>query len=126
MSIELEGLSPKELDVLISKARQRKQKLQKRASITQVRKALAATAKKHGYTLTEIFGDASTVAGQKASKSSRGAAGAKPRKSASKGVKVPPKYRHPASGQTWTGRGIVPKWMAAEIAQGRKREDFLI
>lgn len=126
MSIELEGLSPKELDVLISKARQRKQKLQKRASITEVRKALAATAKKHGYTLAEIFGGASSAGGQKTGKGGRGAAGSKPRKSATKGSKVPPKYRHPASGQIWTGRGIVPKWMAAEIAQGRKREDFLI
>lgn len=43
-----------------------------------------------------------------------------------KGVKVPPKYRHPTTGETWTGRGGVASWLAKEIASGRKREDFLI
>lgn len=37
---------------------------------------------------------------------------------------VPIKYRHP-SGQTWTGRGIKPKWLQAEIAQGKTPEQFL-
>ncbi|SFL57469.1 H-NS histone family protein [Bradyrhizobium sp. NFR13] len=43
-----------------------------------------------------------------------------------KGIKVPPKYRHPKTGETWTGRGGVAGWLAKEIAAGRKREDFLI
>lgn len=34
---------------------------------------------------------------------------------------VAPKYRDPATGATWTGRGKPPRWMAAG-----KREDFLI
>lgn len=28
------------------------------------------------------------------------------------GTKVPPKYRHKATGQTWTGRGKKPTWYA--------------
>lgn len=119
MAIELEGLSPKELDTLISKARQRKQKLQKRPPAGQVRKALALAAKKQGYTLAELFGAAST-------RGRKPAAAAKPRKPRTKGGKVAPKYRHPESGATWTGRGIPPKWLAAELAQGRSREEFLI
>lgn len=39
---------------------------------------------------------------------------------------VKPKYRHPESGQTWSGRGHVPRWLAAEEKAGRKRESFLI
>lgn len=35
--------------------------------------------------------------------------------------KVAPKYRDPATGVTWTGRGLAPKWMA-----GKNKEDFLI
>lgn len=120
MAIELEGLSPKELDTLISKARQRKQKLQKRPPAGQVRKMLALAAKKQGYTLAELFG-AATTGGRKP------AAATKSRKPRSKsGGKVAPKYRHPESGATWTGRGIPPKWLAAELAQGRSREEFLI
>lgn len=34
---------------------------------------------------------------------------------------VRPKYRDPATGATWTGRGIEPKWI-----RGRNRDEFLI
>jgi DNA-binding protein H-NS len=38
---------------------------------------------------------------------------------------VAPKYKGPA-GETWSGRGLTPKWLASLIAQGQKKEDFLI
>ena len=53
----------------------------------------------------------------------------KGRRAATKGKaksSVPPKYRDPATGATWTGRGRAPVWMAAKIATGSKKEDFLI
>jgi DNA-binding protein H-NS len=43
-----------------------------------------------------------------------------------KGTKVPPKYRHPKTGETWSGRGGTAGWLAREIKAGKKREDFLI
>ena len=36
-------------------------------------------------------------------------------------AKVPPKYRDPVSGKTWSGRGLAPKWLA-----GRDKSEFLI
>jgi DNA-binding protein H-NS len=39
---------------------------------------------------------------------------------------VAPKYRHPVSNETWTGRGKLPKWLSAEIAAGKSRDQFLI
>lgn len=42
----------------------------------------------------------------------------------SKGQKVDPKYSDPATGKTWTGRGMRPKWFSAYIEQGRKAEEF--
>lgn len=42
-------------------------------------------------------------------------------RSASAGTKVAPKYRDPATGQTWTGRGKPPRWI-----QGQDREQFAI
>ncbi|MFZ3126225.1 MAG: H-NS histone family protein [Acidovorax sp.] len=42
-------------------------------------------------------------------------------RSASAGSKVAPKYRNPATGQTWTGRGKPPKWI-----QNESREQFAI
>ncbi len=37
------------------------------------------------------------------------------------GQKVAAKYRNPATGDTWTGRGKPPKWI-----QGKEREPFVI
>lgn len=37
------------------------------------------------------------------------------------GSKVAPKYRDPATGQTWTGRGKAPKWI-----EGKDRNPFAI
>jgi DNA-binding protein H-NS len=47
------------------------------------------------------------------------------RASIMKGQKVAPKYRGPG-GETWAGRGAMPRWMAAAIKDGKTREDFLI
>lgn len=70
---------------------------------------------------------------------SRGAVG-KGRKSASKtagrkrlaakpsaraGTTVAAKYRGP-NGETWSGRGLMPKWLAALVAEGRSKDDFAI
>ena len=41
------------------------------------------------------------------------------------GAPVAAKYRGP-EGQTWSGRGLKPRWMAALIAQGHTKEEFII
>ena len=38
---------------------------------------------------------------------------------------VAPKYRGP-NGETWSGRGLMPRWLAALVAQGRSKEEFFI
>lgn len=43
-----------------------------------------------------------------------------------KGGKVAIKYRNTATGDTWSGRGLQPKWLKAAIAAGRKVEDFAV
>ncbi len=39
--------------------------------------------------------------------------------------KVAPKYRD-GQGNTWTGRGKMPRWLAAAVASGRQQEEFRI
>jgi DNA-binding protein H-NS len=40
---------------------------------------------------------------------------------------VAPKYRNPDNhAETWAGRGLKPRWMAAALKSGRKQDDFLI
>jgi len=42
-----------------------------------------------------------------------------------KGRKVPAKYRG-ARGETWSGRGLRPRWLTAALKEGKKLDDFLI
>ena len=51
-------------------------------------------------------------------------AGAKPR--AGKGNKVAAKYRNAATGESWSGRGLQPKWLKAAISGGRKLGEFAV
>lgn len=127
MPIDINGLSAKELEALIAKANQRRKSLAKRKPIAAVRSKLVSLAKAEGYSVDELFGTARMVrekAGVAAKK--KGAAKSPARGSSQKGQPVKPKYRHPDSGATWAGRGMAPKWLAAELAKGRKLEDFLI
>jgi hypothetical protein len=35
-------------------------------------------------------------------------------------------YRDPVSGQSWSGRGLKPRWLMAAIEDGRTQDEFLI
>jgi DNA-binding protein H-NS len=40
---------------------------------------------------------------------------------------VAPKYRNPGNpAETWAGRGLKPRWLAAALKSGKKLEDFSI
>jgi DNA-binding protein H-NS len=69
--------------------------------------------------LTFLASNGAAAKPAKAAKSAKAKA-AKPRKP------VAAKYRNAATGESWSGRGRVPKWLAAELAKGRKREEFLV
>lgn len=44
-----------------------------------------------------------------------------------KGSKVPPRFRNPDNpSETWSGRGLRPRWMVAALAAGRNFEEMLI
>ncbi|AKC79499.1 DNA-binding protein [Xanthomonas arboricola] len=120
MSIDLSGLSAKQLGALIKNAKKQQIVVAKRAPIAKVRTQLTRAAKAQGYSIEELFG-ASAGAG-------RSAAAAKPGPRAGRKLgKVAPKYRNPANPQeAWTGRGKQPRWLAELTAAGKKVEDFLI
>lgn len=123
MSINLDGLSAKELQALIAQASKRRKTLARRKPVAAVRKKLVSLARAEGYSIDELFGTGRMVR----EKAGVAAKKAPARKSAAKGSKVPPKYRHPADASlTWAGRGMPPKWLAAELAKGKKLDDFLI
>src|SRR3546814_18189689 len=95
MAIDLNGLSAKELDSLITKAKARKTTLKKRKPVATVRSKLRQLAEAEGYTIAELFGGRATKSA------------AAPRKAAQQGRKlgkVAPTSRHPPNpNQTSTG-----------------------
>lgn len=80
-----------------------------------------------GITLKDIQSAKPTKAGKGAvGRPSAKAKSAKAAKAAKKPVTpVAAKYRGP-NGETWSGRGLTPKWLAALSAQGQPKETFLI
>jgi DNA-binding protein H-NS len=44
----------------------------------------------------------------------------------SSGSKVAAKYRNKATGETWSGRGLQPRWLKAALASGKKIADFAV
>jgi DNA-binding protein H-NS len=106
MAIDLDKLSPNELDALINAAAEQKRRIQ-RERIGEVRKKLIALAKEEGYSIEELFGEGR-------------------RTSSAKGRSVPAKYRNPDGGETWSGRGKRPRWFTDALQAGRSEDDLLI
>lgn len=96
-------------DLLAQKAALEKQiadtqRAERADAVAQVRALMA----QYGLTLADI-GTRSPVPARKAS-----------------GAKVAAKYRDIATGQSWSGRGLKPKWLKAAIEGGRSLEEFAI
>jgi len=62
----------------------------------------------------------------KASTAKKGGVKRGVRKETGKAVtKVAAKYRSP-KGETWSGRGLMPRWLVALVKQGHKKEEFAL
>ena len=98
----LENMSAAELTAM--QARIERIKVEKKHSErAAVREKILGLAKHHGFDIRDLFG-----------------------RSAGKRGKVAVKYRDNA-GNTWTGRGRMPRWLVAATRGGRaKKEDFLV
>lgn len=53
---------------------------------------------------------------------------ASPKKAAAggSGGKVAAKYRNKATGESWSGRGLQPRWLKAALASGASLSDFSV
>ena len=113
-------------------------KLQKQASEIRVREfdktvqEILAKMNAFGITLRDLQPKKAGKRGPKSSvkgavKSTRASAskGAGKRTSPRAGTVVAPKFRGP-NGETWSGRGLMPRWLSALVAQGRTKEQFAV
>ena len=89
------------------------QKEQRGDAIAKVKAMMA----EYGLTLADI-GNSKVAAAPVAAKKTKVAKTA--------GKKVAPKYRNPATGDTWSGRGLKPKWLTAALATGKSIADFAL
>jgi DNA-binding protein H-NS len=89
----------------------RVQREERAAKIAEIRQTMAD----YGLTLADLGAHAGAAAPRRAGAGSSG-----------KGAKVEPKYRDAATGQTWSGRGLQPNWLKAELAKGRSLDEFAI
>ena len=83
------------------------QREERAAAIAKVRALMS----EFGLTAADISGKAPAV---------RSGGAAKP------AGKVAVKYRNASTGETWTGRGLQPKWLKAALAGGAKIEEFAV
>lgn len=107
------------------------QKLQKQASEIKDREFdktvqdIRAKMQAFGITVKDL--QAVVPAGRKAKGKAASAgqpkvAGAKKKKS---GAPVAAKFKGP-NGETWSGRGLTPRWLASLLADGKTKQDFAI
>lgn len=113
----------KQLDAKIQKARELQRQTEalmkdiKRTAIKEIHQCMS----RYNITLEELG-----ATGASKTKSAAPRLADQQPKKAVKRVKVSPKYQSEDGLQTWTGRGLKPKWLKAELDAGRKLEDFLI
>lgn len=50
----------------------------------------------------------------------------KRKSSGTRGKKAPVKFRDPATGKTWSGRGMTPVWLREYEESGKKRAKFAV
>jgi DNA-binding protein H-NS len=78
------------------------QRAERAGAVAKVRALMA----EHGLTLADLTSKSAT-----------------PKRS---GAKVAPKYRDAATGNTWSGRGLQPRWLKQALASGKKISDFAL
>lgn len=88
------------------------------ATIVEIRQKMQA----FGITVKDLQ---STKVKAKAGRKAKVSAADKPAKAKKVSAVVAAKYRGP-NGETWSGRGLTPKWLASLIAQGNTKEQYLI
>lgn len=76
--------------------------------------------------LMEAKGVTLEMLGGRKARTPRAAAAAAPKQTRStKGAKVPAKYQGP-DGETWSGRGLRPKWLREALAAGASLESLAV
>ncbi len=106
------------------------EKLQKQATEIKAREFdktvqdILAKMQAFGITLRDLQGRKVRSAKGRTSKGAKSAP-VKAKKKEKGSAVVAAKFRGP-NGETWSGRGLTPRWLAALVAQGKTKEEFAV
>ncbi len=112
----LENLTVADLDKVIAAAEQQRE-ARRESGKRELVEEFRAKAEALGMSLDELLGSSAQV--------SRPAGKARQPRKGTPATSSPVKYRNPDTGETWSGRGRMPRWLALAEEQGRRREEFV-
>jgi DNA-binding protein H-NS len=118
VAVDLDRMSVQQLTALIEAA-----EAKRRDKSEEAKAALRTEVERKAAELGISVGDLFVQPDQRAPVEQK-ARGRRPRSDA--GTKPPAKYRDPETGETWSGRGRPPRWLAAREAEGKRREEFAV
>lgn len=118
-AIAWDQLSLETVNAILTQAEQAKTTLRAKAKAALLSE-FTAKAAALGFTLEEVVGGAPTPAPRPRGRKRKDPGAAPVVKQ-----KVPIKYRGP-QGETWSGRGMAPRWLKELERQGRTRDQFAV
>jgi DNA-binding protein H-NS len=121
-------------ELLVKKAKldqeiEQTQRKERSAAVAHIRTLM----EQYGLTVADLSGAAPGARrGRPPQAAKTAATGKKPgrpagkRTSTLKGKKVAAKFRNKATGDTWSGRGLQPRWLREALGGGKKLSDFAV
>lgn len=98
------------------------QQTEKESALAQVRALMA----QHGLTLADLGRPPRPDTPEVESQAGDAVETPRRRKAAGSGAKLPAKFRDASTGESWSGRGLKPRWMQAALAAGRSMDEFAL
>ena len=118
-AVDLDGMTAQQLTALIAAA-EAKRREKREGAVAALRAEMERKAAELGVSPGELFAQ-----GEPRPSAKQATRGRKPRSDVGAKRAVAVRYRGP-NGETWSGRGRMPRWLAALEAEGRGRKKFAV
>jgi DNA-binding protein H-NS len=118
-AVDLDRMSVQQLTALIEAA-EAKRREKREGAVSALRAEVERKATELGISPGELFAQTA-----RQETTGQGTRRRRPRSDAGAKRAVAVRYRGP-NGEEWSGRGRTPRWLAAQEAEGRNREEFAV
>ena len=118
-AVDLDGMTVQQLTALIAAAEAKLQE-KREGAVAALRAEMERKAAELGLSAGDLFAQTA-----RQETTGQGTRRRRPRSDASAKRAVAVRYRGPG-GEEWSGRGRTPRWLVAQEAEGRRREEFAV